>query len=547
MRSFYTYGLGLLVALGVSVNSTFGQNNSEGKDKKTITQQNWHHLDPKKNKYVGISTDKAYNNLLKDKKMTRVVVAVLDGGVDINHEDLKGRIWVNPKEIAGNGIDDDNNGFIDDINGWNFIGNANGANLNQTTLELTRQYKLLSEKYKQVNPIALKGEDLAEYNNYLKIKAEFNTKYEKAKKTYDLFQNFASNYIFCDSILSSVLKKKDYTIEDVQALKVEGNDQIDEIKKYMIAVLKKGINRQEFTEYKEYLESQVKYKYNLDFNPRAEIMGDNLEAFDKYYGNNNVIGPDPEHGTFVSGVIAAVRNNGLGVNGIADSVKIMVVRVIPDGDEYDKDVANAIIYAANNGASIINCSFGKSYSPQKQFVDEALQYAESKGVLIVHAAGNDAENNDSIVHYPANLDSFGNTLINNWLTIGASSAKADKTLAASFSNYGDQSVDLFAPGSRIYSTKPFNKYGAMDGTSFSAPMVAGAAALVKSAYPSLTASQLKEILMKSVVRYPKLKVLKPTKEEGKKPEKIKFSELSSTAGVLNVYEALKLAEKYTVK
>ncbi|HEX2936961.1 MAG TPA: S8 family serine peptidase [Bacteroidales bacterium] len=547
MRSLYTCGLGLLVALGVSVNTTFGQNNTEGKDKKTITQQNWHHLDPKKNKYVGISTDKAYNNLLKDKKMTRVVVAVLDGGVDINHEDLKGRIWVNPKEIPGNGIDDDNNGFIDDINGWNFIGNASGANLNQTTLELTRQYKLLSEKYKQVNPIALKGEDLAEYNNYLKIKAEFNTKYEKAKKTYDLFQNFAANYIFCDSILSSVLKKKDYTIEDVQALKVEGNDQMNDIKKYMITVLKKGINRQEFTDYKEYLESQVKYKYNLDFNPRAEIMGDNLETFDKYYGNNNVIGPDPEHGTFVSGVIAAVRNNGLGVNGIADSVKIMVVRVIPDGDEYDKDVANAIIYAANNGADIINCSFGKSYSPQKQFVDEALQYAQSKGVLIVHAAGNDAENNDSIVHYPANLDTFGNTLINNWLTIGASSAKADKTLAASFSNYGEKSVDLFAPGSRIYSTKPFNKYGTMDGTSFSAPMVAGAAALVKSAYPSLTASQLKEILLKSVVRYPKLKVLKPIKEEGKKPEKIKFSELSSTAGVLNVYEALKLAEKYAVK
>ncbi len=547
MRSLYTYGLGLLIAWGGSVNTTFGQNNSTAKDKKTITQQNWHHLDPKKNKYVGISTDKAYSELLKDKKMTRVVVAVLDGGVDINQEDLKGRIWINPKEIAGNGIDDDNNGFIDDVNGWNFIGNANGANLNQTTLEVTRLYKELSEKYKQVNPIALKGEELAEYHNYLKIKAEFTTKYEKAKKTYDGFKNFAANYLFCDSILSSVLKKKDYTIEDVQALKAEGNDQMNQIKKYMIEVLKKGMNRGEFGEYKEYFETQIKYKYNVDFNPRAEIMGDNLEVFDKSYGNNNVIGPDPEHGTFVSGVIAAVRNNSTGMNGLADSVKIMVVRVVPDGDEYDKDVANAIIYAANNGADIINCSFGKAYSPQKQFVDEALRYAESKGVLIVHAAGNDSEDNDSIVHYPANIDPLGNTLINNYLTIGASSSKADKTLAATFSNYGDKSVDLFAPGHRIYSTKPFNKYGTMDGTSFSAPMVAGAAALVKSAYPSLTASQLKEILMKSVVRYPKLKVLKPTKEDGKKPEKIKFSELSSTAGVLNVYEALKLAEKYTVK
>lgn len=547
MRSLYTYGLGLLIAWGGLVNTTFGQNKSENQDKKTVARQNWHHLDPKKNKYVGISTDKAYKDLLKDKKMSSVVVAVLDGGVDINHEDLKGRIWVNSKEIAGNGIDDDNNGFIDDINGWNFIGNANGSNINQTTLEVTRLYKQLSEKYKHVNPIALKGEELAEYHNYLKIKTEFTTKYEKAKKTYDGFKNIAANYLFCDSILSSVLKKKDYTIEDVQALKIEGNEQMNQIKKYMVEVLKKGMNREEFGKYKEYFETQIKYKYNLDFNPRAEIMGDNLEVFDKFYGNNNVIGPDPEHGTFVSGVIAAVRNNGLGINGIADSIKIMVVRVVPDGDEYDKDVANAIMYAVNNGADIINCSFGKTYSPQKQFVDEALKLAESKGVLIVHAAGNDAENNDSIVHYPENIDAFGNDLINTWIAVGASSSKKDKTLAASFTNYGKKSVDLFAPGHRIYSTKPFNKYGAMDGTSFSCPMVAGAAALVKSAYPSLTAVQLKEIIEQSAVRYPKLKVIKPNEKEGKKPEKIRFAELSSTAGVLNVYEALKLAEKYAVK
>lgn len=547
MRSLYTYGLGLLVALGVSVNTSFGQNNSEGKDKKTIAKQNWHHLDPKKNKYVGISTDKAYSELLKDKKMSRVVVAVLDGGVDINHEDLKGRIWVNPKEIAGNGIDDDNNGFIDDVNGWNFIGNANGANINQTTLEITRLYKQLSEKYKQVNPIALKGTELTEYHNYLKVKAEFTTKYEKAKKRYDGFQSFSGSYLFCDSIISSVLKKKDYTLKDVEALKADGNDQMEQIKKFMVGMLKNDLNREEFEKYKEYIETQIKYKYNVDFNPRAEIMGDNLEVFDKYYGNNNVIGPDPEHGTFVSGVIAATRNNSIGMNGLADSVKIMVVRVVPDGDEYDKDVANAIMYAANNGADIINCSFGKTYSPQKQFVDEALKLAESKGVLIVHAAGNDAENNDSIVHYPENIDAFGNDLISTWIAVGASSSKKDKTLTASFSNYGKKSVDLFAPGHRIYSTKPFNKYGTMDGTSFSCPIVAGAAALVKSAYPSLTASQLKEIIEKSAVRYPNLKVIKPNEEEGKKPEKIRFSELSSTAGVLNVYEALKLAEKYTVK
>lgn len=545
MRSFYTYGLGLAIILSVSIKPAFGQNNSTSRNKKTVAQQNWHHMDPRKNKLAGISSEKAYSDLLAGKKMTRVVVAVLDGGVDINHEDLKDRIWVNTAEIPGNGIDDDNNGFVDDINGWNFIGNSKGTDLNKTTLELTRLYKLLSEKYSQVNPLSLKGEERDEYQQYLQIKTKYATKYEKAKKSFDEFQNFSSSYLFCDSILSVILKKKDYTIEDVESLKTEGNEQMSQIKKYMTKVLKNGINREEYDKYKEHFESELKYNLNLDFNPRAEILGDNPRVFDRTYGNNDVIGPNPEHGTFVSGIIAAVRNNGLGINGIADSVKIMVVRVIPDGDEYDKDVANAIIYAINNGANIINCSFGKDYSPQKQFVDEALKLAESKGVLIVHAAGNDAKNSDSIGNYPSNTDTFGNNLMSTWITVGASSAKADKTLAAPFSNYGKKTVDLFAPGNRIYSTRPYNKYGTMDGTSFSSPMVAGAAALIKSAYPALTSAQLKEILIKSTRRYAKLKVIKPNEEEGQKPEKVKFSELSASAGVLNVYAALKLAEKYS--
>jgi subtilisin family serine protease len=544
VKGLYTYSLGLLFLLQGIGNSGYSQDNSEEGDKKTVEEQNWHHLDPKTNKLAGISTDKAYKELLVGKPMVNVVVAVLDGGVDINHEDLIHKIWVNQREIAGNGIDDDNNGYIDDIHGWNFIGNAEGKNLDKVTLEITRVYKTLSEKFKHANPVALKGAELDEYNGYLKIKAAFNAKYEKAKKSYANFQSFAGSYLFCDSIISAILKRTDYTLSDIKSIDAGGNAQIDQIKKYMIKLNKNGLNRVEFNQYKEYLETQVNYQLNLDFSPRAVILGDNPEVFGSQYGNNDVIGPNPKHGTAVAGVIAACRNNNLGMNGIADSVKIMVLRVVPDGDEYDKDIANAIIYAANNGAQIINCSFGKAYSPQKQFVDEALKFARDKGVLIVHAAGNDAEDNDSIIHYPSNLDAFGNVIMENWITVGASASKKDKTLPALFSNYGKKTVDIFAPGRRIYTTKPQNTYSAIDGTSFSAPMVSGTAALIKSVYPKLTSAQIKEIILKSAITYPKLKVIKPNEQPSKTQVKVKFSELSTTAGVLNIYTALKLAGNY---
>jgi subtilisin family serine protease len=545
VKRLYTYGLGIVFLLQVTGNIVLGQDNSEEGTKKATEDQNWYNLDPKKNKFAGISTDRAYKELLVGKPMTNVVVAVIDGGVDINHEDLKDKIWVNPGEIAGNGIDDDNNGYIDDIHGWNFIGNSNGKNLDKTALEITRVYKILSEKFKQSSPIALKGAELEEYKEYLRIKAQFNAKYEKAMKSYTNFRAFADSYLFCDSIICAIVGKTKYNLSDIKMIEAGGNSQIDQIKKYMIKLNKNGLTRDEFNQYKEYLETQVNYHLNTDFSPRQGIIGDNPNVFESKYGNNDVVGPDPKHGTSVAGVIAASRNNNMGINGIADSVKIMVLRVIPDGDEYDKDVANAIIYAVNNGAQILNCSFGKAYSPQKEFVDEALKLARKKGVLIVHAAGNDAEDNDSIMHYPSNIDAFGNVIMENWITVGASSSKTDKTLAASFSNYGKKTVDFFAPGHRIYTTKPGNSYGLLDGTSFSAPMVSGTAALIKSAYPELTSAQIKEILLKSAITYPKLKVIKPNEEPSKTQVKVRFSELSTTAGVLNVYTALKLAGNYT--
>jgi Subtilisin-like serine proteases len=507
---------------------------------------NWYNLDPLKDKTVGIGTERAYNELLKGKTLTSVIVAVIDGGVDIKHEDLQGKIWVNKGEIPGNGIDDDHNGYVDDVNGWNFIGGPEGKDIEQETLELTRLYKKYSDKFKGVDKSALSENDLKEYTEYEKIKSKYLEKANKALESFQNIQNFTKVYKFSDSIISSMLHKTDYNYKDIKKIKTGDNEQLKAIKKFLCGLYKNGFNAKEYDDYLKYTSSRINYQFNYKFNPRS-IVGDNPEVWnDKAYGNNDIIGPKPDHGTFVSGIIAGNRHNNLGIKGIADSVKIMVVRAIPDGDERDKDVANAIIYAVNNGAQIINMSFGKDYSPQKKFVDDALELAESRGVLIVHAAGNDAENIDTMAHYPNNFDLAGKKIMDSWITVGASSQKPNKELAGSFSNYGKKEVDLFAPGVRIYSSKPDNRYEEGDGTSFAAPMVTGAAALLKSVYPSLTAAQLREILLKSSTKYPKLKVYQPNDNDDKNNKRIKvaFESLSQTGGVLDVYEALKLAGQY---
>ena len=542
-RSFLSFSI---ISLTFFSFATFGQESKSIKNSATENKYyNWHNLDPKKNKIAGIGTERAYDELLKDKSMTRVIVAVIDAGVDIKHEDLQGKIWVNTGEVPGNGIDDDHNGYIDDINGWNFLGGSDGRNINQETLELTRLYKKYSSTYSGVDKSTLSGSDLAKYQEYEKIRDKYIEKTNKILQDFQNLQSFSKAYKFSDSLASNILGKTNYTLADVKKINPGNNEQLTAVKNFLSSLLKKGSNPKEYRDYLDYINQKVNYHYNLNFNPRA-IVGDDPEVWnDKAYGNNDVGGAKPDHGTFCAGIIAANRHNGLGIKGIADSVKIMVIRTVPDGDERDKDIANAIIYAVNNGAQILNMSFGKEFSPQKIFVDEALKFAASKDVLIVHAAGNDAENNDTIANFPNYYDLAGTKIMDNWLTVGASSEKANKKLAASFSNYGKKEVDLFAPGVRIYSLKPNNKYEEGDGTSFAAPMVAGAAALIKSAYPSLHASQIKEILLKSSTKYPKLKVYLPC-EGGTKKIKVLFSSLSQTGGVLDVYEALKLAAQYAI-
>ena len=503
---------------------------------------NWYNLDHRHDKVEGVSTEKAYSKLLKNKSPKKlIIVAVIDGGLDTAHADLKGKVWKNTRETAGNGIDDDNNGYVDDIYGWNFIGNTKGENINSENLEYTRILRKLSPIYKNIkSKEALAPEQISDYNLYLSCKMKYDielSKYKSEKKNVASYQTRIKD---ADTIIKVYLMKDKFTKADVE--KISSTDEkITNAQNFLLDTYKKGLSLKSLNSYMSRDNLYIDKYLNLDFNAR-EIVGDDPENInDTKYGNPNVYGSSPDHGTLVAGLIAANRNNGIGINGIAENVKIMAIRVVPDGDERDKDIALAIRYAVDNGANIINMSFGKIFSPQKKFVDDAIKYAEAHNVLLVHAAGNDGLNNDSIEHYPSKKFNDG-TSANTMINVGASNLKLDKDYAAFFSNYG-QSVDLFAPGVNVISLFPGSRYDKTNGTSFSCPITSGVAALVWSYYPELTALELKNILLRSVASHANLKVNQPNKDSQTKTI-VRFKTLCKTGGSVNAYNALKAADKF---
>lgn len=506
----------------------------------------WHLLDKSKDGYSGISLDRAYE-FIKSKKLKgkTVVVAVIDSGIDTLHEDLKEILWKNPKEIPGNGIDDDGNGYVDDVYGWNFIGNKDGRNLKQDSYEGARVYHVLKEKYagKTIDPATLSGEALDEYNTWLKVKKKVEG---EGNETVDLYmlKNALKSAKKSDSVLRSAMNKESYTGNDLDTFTAvstaEKSAKGGFLYLFKANQMMESTNKDFIGGFEEFVNGEVKKAEAKDKAPqayRAEIVGDNENDInDKYYGNPDVMASTPFHGTHVAGIIGAVRNNGKGMDGVADNVRIMMVRAVPDGDEHDKDIALAIRYAVDNGAKIINMSFGKDFSPQKKWVDEAVQYANSKGVLLVHAAGNDAKNIDTADNFPNPIYKTEKARASNWITVGASGDPKSGGITASFSNYGKQEVDVFAPGVKIWSTIPgTTTYGNAQGTSMASPVVAGTAAFLLSYFPYLTPQQLKFAIEKSV-QAPSDKVKKPGSDET-----VPLSELSRTGGVINVYEAAKVA------
>ncbi|TCD00674.1 peptidase S8 [Pedobacter frigidisoli] len=504
-------------------------------------QKNWQNLDLKTDTIFGISTEKAYKELLKGKKSTKVIVAVNDGGVEANHEDLKRIMWVNAKEIAGNGKDDDKNGYIDDIYGWNFIGGPKES-INFETLELTRLVRRDQVRFASTTDANVAEKDKKDWEAFKAERSKLEQKLAEAKEG-------LAGYNGLKGAIDAFVKKigkPNPTLEDVKNFKPT-----TEIDGRVQGILLPEIEKSSFEDFYEnqivegidYYTRQAEYNLNIDYDPRSIVGDDQNNLTEKFYGNNDVEGPDAMHGTHVAGIIAADRTNKLGINGVADNVLIMGVRCTPNGDERDKDVANSIRYAVDNGAKVINMSFGKAYSWNKEVVNEAMKYAVSKDVLLVQAAGNENENIDVEKNFPNHKDLDEKTIAS-WITVGASGPKDDETLKASFSNYGKTQVDVFAPGVQINSTIPDSKYKNLDGTSMASPVVAGLAGLIRSYYPKLTAAQVKEIIMKSVVKINHNVEYAKSEEPNAEKVSVPFSDLCVSGGIVNAYNALKLAATY---
>jgi cell wall-associated protease len=503
----------------------------------------WHLKDKNNDGFYGISLEQAFE-FLKNRKSTTVIVAVIDSGIDTLHEDLKPILWRNPKEIPGNGIDDDKNGYVDDIYGWNFIGGKDGRNVKEDSYEAARLYHSLKSKYGgEVDETKLSPKEKEEYRIFKKAQGDIEGGSTEAQLEVMNLRNFYKKSMEADSILR-IQFKKEYTGNELASFK-PSNSQESTAKALMLQVFKgfemMNANNQfiteEFTGYYNGRVKKAEAPQTAPKNYRGEIVKDNYDDFnDRYYGNPDVMASTPFHGTHVSGIIAAVRNNGIGVDGVANDVRIMSIRAVPDGDEHDKDIALAIRYAVDNGAKIINMSFGKSFSPQKKWIDDAVRYAQTKGVLLVHAAGNDGKNVDSTDNFPN--PNFVDTKMkaSNFITVGASGDPKTGGLAADFSNYGKKEVDVFAPGVKIYSTIPGgNTYGFAQGTSMASPVVAGVAALILSYYPDLSAEQVKYCIEKGS-QNPNTDVQKPGSEK-KEP----FSNFSRTGGMINAFAAMKIA------
>ncbi len=503
---------------------------------------NWQNMDLQKDSVFGISTEKAYTELLQHKKPHPVVVAVIDGGVDTAHEDLRSVLWHNPKEIPGNGIDDDNDGYVDDVYGWDYIGGKKGDE-HQDNLEMTRLVREQGPLYDSLAKAdSIPQKHMAGYLAYEKMKTDYERQVSEAERFVTVIRQFRE---LLDSVVGKIGKdtptlgdfenylptssRERWVRSTVEKFMMDGNSYAQFI-------------AQELDVPFNHFRDELAYHLNVEFDPRP-IVGDDYNNPDQHdYGNNDVKGPDAEHGTHVSGIIGAVRHNGLGMDGVADDVQIMVLRVVPDGDERDKDVANGIRYAVDHGAKVINMSFGKPYSKDKQVVDEAVKYAMSKDVLLVHAAGNDGEDLDdsSNVDVPSPYYADGSGVAGAWITVGATTWIDDTSLVAGFSNYGKTRVDVFAPGAQIYSSVPGSKYTYLSGTSMATPVVTGLAALIREYYPKLKAEDVKQIIMRSVVKPGHPVVI--GKDDTRKV--VDLADISVSGGIVNAYQALLMAEHF---
>ena len=498
----------------------------------------WALLDPDKDGYEGTRTETLFQYIQTmdiKQEPESVIVAVMDTGIDIEHPALKNNIWYNLTEVNGiPDVDDDGNGYVDDFYGWSFLGNVRNL-----SLEVTREMVRLK-----------KGNVSPNDNYYKKVKEEYETRKNEEEDYYDMIKSTVKEV----KEAVDVLKTKDYPTdpEGLRKIKSRLNGKYLDAANMILGInIWFGLTPEELFEE----EKNTSLKIEAFFNPIEThlLIGDNPDILlEKNYGNNDITTANELHGTHVSGIIAA---NQKGV-GQAPFAKIMCLRTVPDeGDERDKDVGNAIRFAVDNGASVINMSAGKYFSVNPDFVINAIKYAEENGVLFVVSAGNEGVDIEQVINYPpkfytenGEIKFFSNMIVvgaNSWMKKWSSDKDPDDLnygfdLAASFSNYSDKVVDLFAPGVEIYSTVPGGKYESASGTSMSSPEATGVAAIIKGFFPHLTAQQLKIILVSSVRKYDGLKV----RIKGRN-SRVLFSSLSKSGGVIDALNAYQLAdEKY---
>ncbi len=509
--------------------------------------KSWHHKDVIEDTIPGISLDKAYKEILNKKKTENIVVAIIDQQVEINHEDLKDQVWVNPNEIPNNNTDDDDNGYIDDIYGWNFLGNAKGENVIKANYEFVRVIRKFDSSFKNKKIKHIHPSQKSNFIIYEKSKEAYKEKLKFAKKRQEYGDFLVANYPKSKRLLKEFFPQENYTLEQVDSLYKthKENDEFNKLIYFMYDYIKYNLSEDWIKETKKTADERLSKLMNIDYNERNILGDDPNDLNDNEYGNNIVNNHSKVlyHGTNVAGVIASRRDNEIGAQGILNNCKIMVLSISPIGDENDKDISLAIKYAVDNGAKIINMSFGKDFSLNKEWVYEAIKYASKKDVLIVSSAGNESRNLDNQdIYYVNDLDyTTGEEISNNFLLVGASTYSLDKGLKRPSSNYGKNNVDLFAPGYNIYTTSPLEeKYKFASGSSYSSAIVSGVAALIRSYYPNLTAPEVKNILMKSGTSY---HIDVEIKQEDGTKKMVPFSELSKSGKIVNAYNALLLAEQ----
>jgi len=508
--------------------------------------KNWYRYDIEIDTIPGISLERAFNEILKNKEGEEIVVAIIDGKVDIEHSQIKSNLWKNDKDHHNNGIDDDKNGYIDDKNGWNFLGgvkNRNSIYVNYEVIRIIRYYKNQFDGFTIHEIDTAQIEKFKLYQNAIK---NVDSLVKRANLTISLGEPLIENYRDALDSLAPYIEESDITLEKLDSiLEKHSNLKVyielaSRVKKFNLTLdgLKDDVLRAENT---------IEIYLNPDFDGRRVTNDNPYDINDIGYGNNDIYSDHEQlyHGTLVAGMLLTNGDKEIGLQGGNQNIKIMPLCISSNGDEHDKDIALAIRYAVDNGAKIINMSISKEWTLFPNWVDDAIKYAEKKDVLIITSAGNNNFNLNfdsypNYPNYPNDTDSNGNEFASNFIKVGGSDYYLNENIKYSSTNYGDFNVDLFAPGDHIFTTSPREDDGfeTTNGTSFSAPLVAGIAALIWSHYPNLTAKDVKQIIMESGVEYD-IMVNVPTPED---PDRqLPFNQLSKSGKIVNAYNALLMA------